>query len=148
MLALHCSAWFCALVVRRSPSAASLALVLGVTLVWLVIFGAIALARTATARPAAGFAIEPGHLAHLNAPPLTEWTIPVGRMQFDAYQLALDADDEEALAKVTAVTEWITVTDQQVVLVLRVDGNAIQVELLDGTDVGRQGWLKRRQLSS
>jgi hypothetical protein len=59
----------------------------------------------------------------------------------------LDADDEIALAKVAAVTEWITVTDQQVVLVLLMDGDAVQVELLDGADVvGRRGWLTRGQL--
>src|SRR5688572_8146079 len=103
MLALHRSARFCEVVVRSSLSAATLALGVGVTLAWLAIFGASALAMSAMAPPAARLAIETGHLAHLNAPPLTEWPIPVGRLQFDAYQLALDADDEIALAKITAV---------------------------------------------
>ena len=147
MSARYYPAGFCALAVRRSLSGATLALALGVTLVWLAIFGAMLLTMAAMAPPPAGLTIEPGHSAHLSARPLTEWQIPVGRMQFDAYQLALDADDELALAKVTAVAEWITVTDQQKVLVLVVDGDAVQIEVLDGADVGRRGWLRRRQLS-
>src|SRR5215216_5203759 len=146
MTALHSPVWLWELTVRRWVSWASLALGLSVTLVWLAIFGAVVLAMTAIAPPAAGLAIEPGHLAHVKASPLTEWSIPAGRVQFDAYQFALDADDEIALAKVAAVTEWITVTDQQVVLVLLMDGDAVQVELLDGADVGHRGWLTRGQL--
>src|SRR5688572_1472438 len=146
MAAVLSRAWLGVQVTRCRVSTATF--LLGVGLVWLVIFGAIVLAVPTVSTPAnrLALAVETGHAAHLHAPPLTEWPIPVGRMEFDAYNLALDSDDEVAIAKVEAIADWIIVAADQAVLVLYVDGDAVQVELLDGADAGRRGWLKRRHL--
>src|SRR5688572_6873 len=135
-----------ALGTRNWVSLATLAL--GVMLVWLVIFAAIVFTVPTVSTPAhrLGLTVAPGRTAHLHAPPLSDWPIPVGRMEFDAYNLALDSDDEVAIAKVEAIADWIIVAADQAVLVLYVDGDAVQVELLDGADAGRRGWLKRRHL--
>src|SRR5437764_1290946 len=101
MAFLHGGALLCGLVVRKRVSATTLVLVFGVTAWWLMILG-----TTLSTVPTNALAGDPGRSAHLHAPPLTQWQIPVGRFDFDAYNLAVDADDELAIAKVTTVAEW------------------------------------------
>ena len=119
---------------------------LGVLAVWLGILGAAVLTMPSMAPPPSAFVIEPVHSAHLLAPPLLEWSIPSDRLEFDAYTLALERDDEMALAKIEAAAEWTPVRSQQMVLVVMLDGDAAQVELLDGVYIGHRGWLRRQQL--
>ena len=53
----------------------------------------------------------------------------------------------DAIARAEAACDWLTIWHGLAVRVLRVDGEAVQVALLDGPEAGRQGWLKARQLS-
>jgi hypothetical protein len=143
------SAVRCARAVRSSVTIESLAIALGVTLVWLGIFEAITLTVPIEATPANRLMLapEPGRPAHLHALPGPEWSIPVGRLDFDAYNLALDRDDERALAIIVAVAEWLPIRADQPVLILLAEGDAAQVQLLDGANTGRRGWLKRKYLA-
>jgi hypothetical protein len=141
----HVLLWL--LMVRNWISSATFVLVLGVMLAWLGIFGIIELAMPPMALPSNGITLEPGRSAHLQALPVPEWSIPVGRLEFDAYNLALDRDDEKALAIMATVAEWLPVRVNQEVLVVLVEGDEVQVELLDGADGGRRGWLRRKHLA-
>lgn len=87
-----------------------------------------------------------GTTAHVLLPGLPRLPIPVERAAFDEYQRGLRESDEDALARAEAASDWLTVWHGLAVRVLRVDGEAVQVTLLDGPEAGRAGWLKARQL--
>ena len=54
--------------------------------------------------------------------------------------------DEEAIEFAFAASEWIEVSDRTAVRIVTVDGEAVQIEILDGPWAGRQGWVNPRQL--
>jgi hypothetical protein len=144
------------LAVRQRARTATVVLVLGVMGWWLVIFGAVGLVVPSLAVPIgtpanviAATVMLPlvvGSTVHIYAPPLQAWPIPVGRETFDDYQRAVRDDDEGALTELASRSGWLAVADQQQVRVVTVDGSAVQVELIDGQQVGGRGWLLARQL--
>ena len=138
--------WASRWVLRQSTAVGGVAVIVATW--WLLISGSIALAAP---MPAArdqlpDLAVAPGGLAHIHAPPLVAWSIPVNRQEFEAYNLAFAMDEDAALEAAIAATEWIAVTQGQEVRVIQIDGAATQVELLDGADAGRRGWLLTRHL--
>ena len=147
MAVLHSWALPWILLVRGRVGVGTTALGLAVAAWWLLIVGSIVGTVPAPAAVAQlpDF-VAPGRSVQISAPPRVRWSIPVGRIEFDAYNLAVDMDDETALESSYAATEWIPVADLEIVRVVQVDGEAVQVELLDGAFAGRRGWLKAGQL--
>ena len=137
--------WRSDLAGRCRPHRSLLGLVVVVASWWLVIFGMVALLAPSRAR-AASSPIVAGRMATIYAPPLQAWPIPIERSTFDDYHRAFGADDEGALTEVVSRPGWVTVADRQRVSVVVVDGEAAQVEILDGPHAGGRGWLKTRQL--
>jgi hypothetical protein len=122
-------AWGAAAIVV--PSAA-------LTIWWSLVFGAVALVVPTS--------FEPGMLARIDAPGMIAWAIPESLIELHAYNLANDLEGEVALEAALAATTWIAVADRQQVRVVRVEGAAAQVELLDGPYAGRLGWIPVRRL--
>jgi hypothetical protein len=123
-------AWGVAAIV--GPSAA-------VTIWWFLVFGAVAFVAPTS--------FEPGMLARIDAPGMIAWAIPESLIELHAYNLANDLADEVALEAALAATTWIAVADRQQIRVIRIDGAAAQVELLDGPYAGRLGWVPARRLN-
>jgi hypothetical protein len=116
---------------------------------WLVIVGALVLMMPApgAAAPKGGGILVPGWTAHVNQPGMPDWPIPVDRRAYDEYHRGFRASDEEAIEHAFAASEWIKVRDRQAVRIVDVDGEAVQVELLEEPSAGRRGWLKPRHLA-
>src|SRR5215207_2087090 len=99
------------------------------TIWWFLVFGVVAVVVPTS--------FEPDMLARIDAPGMIAWSIPESLTELHAYNLANDLEDEVALEAALAATTWIAVMDRQQVRVVRVDGAAAQVELLDGPYAGR-----------
>jgi hypothetical protein len=123
-------------------------LVVGVAGYWLMVLGLLALATPAPARAgrAQSFAVIPGGVMYVYAPPLREWPIPIDRATFDDYQRAVRESDEGAITDGISRPGWVPVADRERVHVVTVDGAAVQVEILGGQHAGERGWLLARQL--
>jgi hypothetical protein len=124
-------------------------LVVAVVAWWLIIGAAVMLtlpspAASATPTP---FIAVPGQTAHIHQPGMTWWSVPVDRVGFDLFQRGSRESDERVVTEAFEVSEWIEARHGQAVRVLAVDGDAIQVELLEGTFRGRRAWLLPRHLS-
>ena len=129
---------------RRVP----VGLTISVATFWLLFAGAVVLMLPALAAstPKPGFIAVSGRTAHINQPGMPDWPIPVDRRAYDEYNRGSRESDDDAIEHAFAASEWITVSDGQAVQIIEVDGEAHQVELLDGRSVGRRGWLKTRHL--
>jgi hypothetical protein len=114
----------------------------------LLILGLLALATPAPSAAAQRDAavLVAGSTAHIVQPGMTDWPIPVDRRAYDEYNRGFQESDDEAIEHAFAAFEWITVSDGQAVRIIEVDGEAHRVEVLEGRDVGRRGWLKARHL--
>jgi hypothetical protein len=115
---------------------------------WLVVLGVVSLTAPAPAKAARTPApvVLVGGLVHIYAPPLKEWPIPIDRETFDDYQRAVRESDDGRITEVIERPGWVPVADRQQVRVVVVDGNAVQIELVDGESAGARGWLLKRQL--
>ena len=121
---------------------------LGVLAWWSLTIGlvaALAPAPTRAAQVPPG-ALTPGGTASIHAPPRVVWPIPNERRTFDDYWVAFHEDDEGALTEVLSRPEWFIVANCQLARVVSADGEAVQVEILDGPATGQRGWLKMWQL--
>ena len=129
---------------RRLP----VGLTVSVATFWLLVAGAVTsmLPARAASAPKAGFVAVSGRTAHIHQPEMPDWPIAVDRRAYDEYHRGFWESDEEAIEHAFAAFEWISVFDGQAIRVLEVDGEAHRVELLEGRDVGRRGWLKVRHL--
>jgi hypothetical protein len=148
MAAVYSQAWLRVVAIPGRLGAVTIVLVLGVAAWWLLMFGLMVLvsAPSAIGIESARLSVEAGQLAHIFAPPLVAWAIPESRVEFDAYNLAVGLDDEQAMEAAMAATWWIAVADHQMVRVVQIDGAASQVEVLEGPYVGRAGWVPTRHL--
>lgn len=95
-------------------------------------------------RPAG--ALAPGQRARIHQPGMPDWPIPVEREAFDEFSRGTQESDEDAIDRAFAISAWIPVEHGQAVMVIEIDGDAVRVELLDGRQVGRRGWVKARNL--
>jgi hypothetical protein len=123
-------------------------LAISVATFWLLIAGAVAalLPAVAASTPGGAFVAVPGLAAHINQPGMPSWPIPVDRGAYDEADRGFRESDDDAIEHAFAASEWIQVSDGQAVRIVEVDGEAHHVELLEGRNVGRQGWLKTRHL--
>lgn len=115
---------------------------------WLAIAGAVAqlLPPPAASSPIQAAVPVVGRTAHIHQPGMPGWPIPVDRPAFDEHQRGFRESDEEAVERAFTMAAWIDVRDGQHVLIAAVDGEAVQVQLLDGPSAGQQGWLTARHL--
>ena len=133
---------------RGSPRRSSAGLLVLIVAWWLLIGGAVALTLAAPAKSASPtpFAVVAGQTARIHQPGMPSWPIPVDRAGFDAFQRGAREGDEAAIEEAFQVSEWIHASHGQAVRIVAVDGEAVQVELLDGAYLGRRAWVKPRHL--
>jgi hypothetical protein len=130
----------------RDPSSVQFAiLVIGW---WIALAGLVTLllASPVVSAPRTAFQPVPSSRAHLKQPGMRSWPIPTSRLAFDAATRGFAESDEDAIEFAFTVSEWIEVTDRTGVRIVAVDGEAVQIEILDGPWAGRQGWVKPRHL--
>jgi hypothetical protein len=125
-------------------------LVVAVVAWWLLIGAAVALtlpapASSATATPTP-FGVAAGRDARLHQPGMPSWPIPVERAAFDDARRGFQESDEDLIERAFATSEWLDASHGQAVTIVAVDGDAVQVELLEGTFRGRRAWLLPRHL--
>jgi len=115
---------------------------------WMALAGVVTLllAPPAASEPGGGFRLVAGSQAHLKQPGMRSWPIPVSRLAFDSANRGFAESDEDAIEFAFTVSEWIEVTDRTGVRIVAIDGEAVQIEILDGPWAGRQGWVKPRHL--
>jgi hypothetical protein len=83
-----------------------------------------------------------GQIAYIHQVGLPRLPIPVSRAGFDAFQRGVREADEDAIDDAFAVSEWIHVIPGQAVRILQVDGDAIELQVLDGVHAGRRAWVR------
>ena len=123
---------------RRLPRLPTAGFVIAVVAWWLVIGGAVALTLP--------FAAVPGQAARIHQPGITWWPIPVSREGFDSFQLGVRESNESKMNEAFEASEWIEARHGQEVRIVAIDGDAIQIELLEGAFRGRRAWLLSRHL--
>jgi hypothetical protein len=128
--------------VRRSHRRPPAGLVVAVVAWWLLLGGAIIWLMP---EPAASASSR--QVAHLHQPGMPSWPIPVERAAFDDARRGFLEGDESLIERAFATSEWIAASHGQAVSIITVDGEAIQVELLDGPAAGRRAWVQPRYLS-
>jgi hypothetical protein len=90
--------------------------------------------------------LAPGQTARVFLPGMAWLPIPTERAAFDEFQRGVRESDEDAIDHAFVISEWIRVSHHDAIRVITVDGEAVRIELLEGGDSGRQGWLRPRQL--
>ena len=133
---------------RGFPRRPSAGLLVAVVAWWSAIGGATLLMMPlpAVSAPPTPFAVTAGHPARIRQPGIAAWPIPVEREAFEEAQRGFRESDEAAIEHAGTAFEWIRVEHGEAVTIVAVDGEAIQVELLGGPNVGRRAWLKSRHL--
>jgi hypothetical protein len=115
----------------------------GVVVGWWLILGGVTL--WLMPEPTASATAE-GRIARIHQVGLPRLPVPVSRTGFDAFQRGIRESDEVAMEEAFEVSEWIHVKHGQQARILRVDDDAIQIELLEGEHTGRRAWLKSTNL--
>jgi hypothetical protein len=133
---------------RRSPTAV-VRLAAMVMIWWLLLATATVqlLPAPVASAPKGGPGVPSGRTARVHLPGLSSLPIPVDRAAFDEAQRGFKEGDEEAIEYVFTAYVWIEGSHGQAVRVVTIDGEAVEVELLEGRYAGRRGWLKTRHLS-
>ena len=116
---------------------------------WLLLAGAVAWLGdepTAAATPKP-FAAVPGEMARIHQPSVPVRPVAATRAGFNAYQRGIRDNNAVALEEAFVVSEWYAVGHGEWVRVVAVDGDAAQVELLEGGYAGRLAWMTMQELS-
>jgi hypothetical protein len=134
--------------VRRSHFEIPIGLTALILVWWLAIAAAVVAVMPApvSSAPNTGLVATPGRVARIKQPGMATWRIPVERAAFDEMYRALHESDEESFDRAMNATAWITVSHGRPARVLVVEGDAVQIALLDGVDAGRQAWVRTRLL--
>lgn len=132
---------------RRGRTNAALTAI--VVVWWLLIAGAVVLTlpQRAASAPRASVVYVAGQTARIHQPGMASWPIPVERLAFDESRRGFREGDEAAIDHAFDAFAWIQVSHHEAVRILVVDGDAIQVELLDGRSAGHRGWLTAKHLT-
>ena len=126
---------------RPRPAARGLA---SVVVVWWLLLGAVMV--WLMPEPLAS-ARSKGQIARIHQVGLRQLPIPASRAGFDAFQRGVRESDEDLIDDAFVVSEWIYVTPGQEVRIVTVDGDAVEIELLDGPYAGRRAWLGTKNVS-
>jgi hypothetical protein len=123
-------------------------LVVAVVAWWLMLGAAMTLTLPEPAASAAPtrFAVAVGRAARFYQPSMPSWPIPVERVAFDDARRGFLESDEILIERAFATSEWLDASHGQAVTIVAVDGEAIQVELLEGPHRGRRAWVQPRHL--
>jgi hypothetical protein len=138
---------------RHSESAARGARFWGLAplvVAWWLVIAAIVVATMpgpVASAPKVPLVVEPGTMAQIEQHGMRDWPIPVDRAAFDDLRRAYQESDQQAIERAAEATAWLTVAHHQIVQVVAVDGEAVQVLILEGDHAGRRGWLLTRHLS-
>jgi hypothetical protein len=131
---------------RRLPIGSTLAiavlgwwLLLGAAIAWLVSEPAV----SATPTPFTGV---PGQTARIHRPAVPAHPIAANRAGLDAFQRSIRENDEGLLEEAYMVSNWFAVGHGQMIRITAVDGDAIQIELLEGPYAGRPAWVATQDL--
>lgn len=130
---------------RRSAALAFTALVV----IWWLLLAALitqVMPAPAASSPRPGGRIAPGQRARIHQPGIPHWPIPVERDAFDELQRGTRESDQDAIDHAFEISAWLPVEHGDAVQVVDVDGEAVQIELLEGRQAGRRGWLKPSNL--
>ena len=130
----------------RSPRVVGVTI--GLVAWWLLIAGVLVLTMPApvASAPKAGLIVAPGQTGRIRQPGMPDWPIPVDRLAYEEYHRGYREGDDDAMDHAFSAFEWIKVLDRQAVRIVDVDGDAVQIEVLEGRNIGRRGWLKPRHL--
>jgi hypothetical protein len=141
-------AWRRALVSPRHDAGDPSMILFAVTVIgwWMALAGVVTLLVPAPAASATRTAHRPmpGSRAHVALPGMQALPVPVSRLAFDTAQRGFAESDEDAIELAFAMSEWIAVSDRDAVRIVAVDGEAVEIELLDGPWAGRRAWVKPR----
>ena len=135
---------------RRALHPFGMGLTITVVTWWLLIAGVVvpSLPKPAASAPKTGAGLAVGQAARVHLPGSDWLPIPVARAAFDESQRGYRESDEDVIEHAFTAYEWIRISHGQAVRVITIDGEAIEVELLDGGYAGRHGWVKPRQLTA
>jgi hypothetical protein len=87
-----------------------------------------------------------GQIARIHQVGLQRLPIPTSRAGFDAFQRGIRESDEDSIEDAFTVSEWISVTPGQEVRIVTIDGDAVEIEVLDGPYAGRRAWLGKKNV--
>lgn len=140
-------------VVRRNTRAVrpfGMGLTIVVVTWWLLIAGVVvpALPAPAASAPKTRPVLAVGLTVPVHLPGMDWLPIPVDRAAFDESQRGYRESDGDAIEHAFTAYEWVRISHGQAVRVISIDGETIEIELLDGTYAGRRGWVKTRQLTT
>ena len=115
---------------------------------WLLIAGAVAHMlppRVWSASPRS-LVLEPGRYADIRQPDLPDWPLPTSREAYDEFQRGVMEGNEDVMDHAFVIAPWVKVNDGDGVRIVTVDGDLVEVELLDGKGAGHLAWLTSRRL--
>jgi hypothetical protein len=87
-----------------------------------------------------------GQTARIHRPTVPAHPVAANRAGLDAFQRSIRENDEGLREEAYVVSMWFAVSHDQLVKIIAVDGDAIQVELLEGLYAGRHAWLTTQDL--
>ena len=114
-----------------------------IVVVWWLLLGAVVL--WLMPEPTAS-AEAKGHIARIHQVGLRQLPIPSSRAGYDAFQRGVRESDEDSIEDAFKVSEWIYVTPGQEVRIVTIDGDAVEIEVLDGPYAGRRAWLDAKNV--
>src|SRR5215212_7447691 len=136
-------------VLRATFGAPVLGLFVLVAAWWLLLAGVATAALSSPVPSAATGApvLLPGHHARIAQRGVRDWPIPTSRAAHDEFQRSIAEDNEAMMDNAFVIAEWVAVNHGDLVRVLAVDGEVVEIELLEGGYAGHRAWLKQRQLT-
>jgi hypothetical protein len=135
---------------RRRGWGAAVVSLTGIVVIWWLLIAAVAaqtLPEAVASAPKAEAGLAVGQTARIHLPGLSWLPIPVERAAFDEAERGYRESDDAAIEHAFTAYEWIRVSHRDAVRVVMVDGEATQVEMLEGPAAGNRGWLKVRHLT-
>jgi hypothetical protein len=138
--------WACVRVLQQGWTVGGLA---ALVMIWWLFIAAVVV-QISSGPPvlaaSVGMGLVPGQTARTFLQGMSWLPIPVERAAFDEYQRGARESDEDAMEHAFTANAWIRIAHHDAVRVITVDGEAVQIELLEGGFAGHRGWLKLRQL--
>jgi hypothetical protein len=91
--------------------------------------------------------LVPAQPARIAQHGIRDWPIATSRAAFGQLQRSIAESNEALMDDAFVNAEWLTVNGGDAVLILAVDGEVVEIELLEGSYAGRHAWLNQHQLT-